>query len=167
MSSRLMRRTCTGSMPVTGLWPAAIGASRLHRLAPWMPLCTGSKPASAPWACTRSVIRRSAGMSESSHSRPSAYGDVSELGWISTSSVQTTAQPPSALTPRISASAVGSRWPMPLQWGTWKKRLRAVTGPIWTGSNRMSYRGSRVMAVRMLGTASAAHACGAGHRLID
>jgi len=48
---------------------------------------------------------------------------------ISTSSVQTTAQPPSALTPRMTACAVGSRWPMPLQCGTWKKRLRAVTGP--------------------------------------
>ena len=59
-------------------------------------------------------------------------------GWISTSSVQTTAQPPSAFTPRITACAVGSRWPMPLQCGTWKKRFRAVTGPIGTGSNRMS-----------------------------
>ena len=63
---------------------------------------------------------------------------TSEVGWISTSSVQTTAQPPSALTPRITACAVGSRWPMPLQCGTWKKRLRAVTGPSWTGSNRTS-----------------------------
>ena len=36
-----------------------------------------------------------------------------------TSSVETTAHPPSALTPRIAASADGSRQPMPLQWGTW------------------------------------------------
>ena len=68
---------------------------------------------------------------------------TSELGWISTSSVQTTAQPPSALTPRITACAVGSRWPMPLQCGTWKNRLRAVTGPSATGSKRTSWRGSR------------------------
>src|SRR5689334_2788499 len=33
---------------------------------------------------------------------------------------------------------------MPLQCGTWKKRLRAVTGPIWTGSNMTSYLGSRI-----------------------
>jgi hypothetical protein len=48
------------------------------------------------------------------------------------------AQPPSALTPRMTAWAVGSRWPMPLQCGTWKKRLRAVTGPSGTGSKRTS-----------------------------
>ena len=77
-------------------------------------------------------------MSSSSQRRPSAYGATSDEGWISTSSVQTTAQPPSALTPRMKASGVGSRWPIPLQWGTWKKRFRAVTGPIWTGSKRMS-----------------------------
>src|SRR6476661_10511631 len=34
---------------------------------------------------------------------------------------------------------------MPLQWGTWKNLLRAVTGPILTGSKRMSYRGSRTV----------------------
>ena len=73
-------------------------------------------------------------------------GVKSEDGWISTSSVQTTAQPPSAFVPRISATALGSRYPIPLQWGTWKKRFRAVTGPIWTGSNRMSYLGSRTLA---------------------
>ncbi len=33
--------------------------------------------------------------------------------------VQTTAQPPSALTPRMAAVARGIRWPMPAQWGTW------------------------------------------------
>ena len=35
---------------------------------------------------------------------------------------------------------------MPLQCGTWKKRLRAVTGPICTGSNRTSKRDGRVVA---------------------
>ena len=36
-------------------------------------------------------------------------GVISEVQWNSTCSVQTTAQPPSALTPRMWASAVGSR----------------------------------------------------------
>ena len=74
-----------------------------------IPLWQGSNPARAPCSCTCSAIRARAGMSRSSQSRPSVYGDTSELGWISTSSVQTTAQPPSALTPRMCASAVGSR----------------------------------------------------------
>ena len=34
--------------------------------------------------------------------------------------------------------ASGMAWPMPLQCGTWKKRFLAVTGPMRTGSNRMS-----------------------------
>jgi hypothetical protein len=34
-------------------------------------------------------------------------------------SVHTTAQPPSAFTPLITAIAVGQARPMPLQWGTW------------------------------------------------
>src|SRR5262245_33586993 len=82
-------------------------------------------------------------MSASSQIRPSTYGATSVEEWISTSSVQTTAQPPSAFTPRMTACAVGWRWPIPLQCGTWKKRLRAVTGPIGTGSKRTSKRGSR------------------------
>ena len=63
-------------------------------------------------------------------------GEISALGWISTSSVQTMPQPPSALMPRIAASLLGFRWPMPLQCGTWQNRLGAVTGPMATGSNR-------------------------------
>jgi hypothetical protein len=35
--------------------------------------------------------------------RPSMYGETSLDEWISTSSVLTTAQPPSAFTPRIAA----------------------------------------------------------------
>jgi hypothetical protein len=46
------------------------------------------------------------------------YGDTSLEGWISTSSVLTTAQPPSAFTPRMAAWARGRACPMPLQWGT-------------------------------------------------
>ncbi len=103
-----------------------------------MPLCTSSMPASEPCACTSATSRSWAGMSTSSHRRPSTKPPTSEVGWISTSSVHTTAQPPSALTPRITACAVGSRCPMPLQCGTWKKRFRAVTGPSSTGSKRTS-----------------------------
>ena len=86
---------------------SAIGASRLHRLAPWMPLWQGSIPASDPCSWILSVIRASAGMSASSQRRPSMYGLTSDVGWISTSSVHTTAHPPSALTPRMWAWAVG------------------------------------------------------------
>ena len=63
---------------------------------------------------------------------------MSLLGWISHSSVLTTAQPPSAFASRIAACASGIACPMPLQCGTWKKRLRATTGPIRTGSNSTS-----------------------------
>ena len=43
------------------------------------------------------------------------------------------------LTPRrMAIMALGKLMPMPLQCGTWKKRFLAVTGPIWTGSNRIS-----------------------------
>ena len=77
-------------------------------------------------------------MSRSSHRRASTYGVRSLLGWISHSSVEITPQPPSAFTSRMAACASGIAWPMPLQCGTWKKRFFVVTGPMWTGSNRMS-----------------------------
>ena len=54
-------------------------------------------------------MRASIGMSRSSQSRSSMNGVMSEVWWNSTCSVHTTAQPPSAFTPRIHASAVGSR----------------------------------------------------------
>jgi hypothetical protein len=110
----------------------------VERFAALSPLCTSSIPASAPWAWTASVSSAWAAMSASSQSRPSTYGVTSVEGWISTSSVHTTAQPPSALTARMAAWARGSRHPIPLQCGTWKKRLRAVTGPRRTGSKRTS-----------------------------
>src|SRR6201995_4063474 len=85
-----------------------------------------------------SAMRAIAGMSWSSQIRSSMNGVISDEWWISACSVHTTAHPPSAFTARISAWAGTSRYPMPLQWGTWKKRLRAVTGPIGTGSRRTS-----------------------------
>ena len=42
-------------------------------------------------------------------------GVISDVGWISTCSVQTTPQPPSALISRSLASALRSRYPMPVQ----------------------------------------------------
>jgi hypothetical protein len=72
-----------------------------------MPLCTSSMPASEPCSCTFSTSRTWAGMSASSQIRPSTYGERSDVWWISTSSVHTTAQPPSAFTPRMWACAVG------------------------------------------------------------
>ena len=45
-----------------------------------MPLCTSSIPASEPCACTCSTSRSCAGMSASSHSRPSMKPPTSELG---------------------------------------------------------------------------------------
>ena len=74
-----------------------------------MPLWQSSMPASAPCSCIASAMRASIGMSWSSHSRSSMKGVISELWWISACSVQTTAQPPSAFTPRIAAMGVGSR----------------------------------------------------------
>ena len=58
-------------------------------------------PASAPNSWTLSTIRASIGTSRSSHSRSSMKGVMSEVWWSSTCSVHTTAQPPSALTPRM------------------------------------------------------------------
>ena len=107
MSSRVMRRACTGSVPCTGRWPGPIGDSREYRFGAIMPLCTSSMPASDPCSCTRSTSRSWAGMSASSQIRPSMYGACSAEWWNSTSSVHTTAQPPSALTPRMAAWPLG------------------------------------------------------------
>ncbi len=121
-----------------------MGDSREYRLGAIMPPWTSSMPASESCSCTFSTRRAWAGMSASSQMRPSMYGACSAEWWNSTSSVHTTDQPPSALVPRMAAWPLGCSQPMPLQCGTWKKRLRAVTGPILTGSNRMSNRGSRM-----------------------
>ncbi len=74
-----------------------------------MPLCASSIPASAPPSWIAAAIRARDGRSSSSQIRSSMKGVMSEVGWISTCSVHTTAQPPSALTLRIAAWALGSR----------------------------------------------------------
>ena len=107
MSPLLIRRACTGSVVCTGRWAGPIGGWRTYRFAAVMPLWTSSIPASDPCSCTLSTSRACIGMSASSHSRPSMYPATSVEWCSSTSSVQTTAQPPSAFTPRISAWALG------------------------------------------------------------
>ena len=74
-----------------------------------MPLWHSCNPASAPLAFTASAMRASIGMSLSSQMRSSMKGEMSPEGWISTCSVHTTPQPPSALMARMVASAVASR----------------------------------------------------------
>ena len=102
-----------------GRCDGAIGASRVPQFATDAPWCMISIAASAPCSCTASAISAIAGMSRSSHSRPSWNGSQSPVGWISVSSVATTAQPPSALIPRSRASVSGWVQPMPVQCGTW------------------------------------------------
>ncbi len=57
--------------------------------------------------------------SSSSQSWAETYGDSSESRLTGEYSVQTAAQPPSALTPRCSAWEPGLRVPKPVQCGTW------------------------------------------------
>ena len=64
-------------------------------------------------------MRAMIGMSCLDPRRASIAGVTSPTGWKSHSSVQMTAQPPSALTPRMAAMEDGYWTPMPLQWGTW------------------------------------------------
>src|SRR3954449_7665991 len=66
------RDPVVGRVPPPPRAPRGGPPPRPRRLAPWIPLWTGSIPASAPWACTRSVILARAGMSSSFHSLPSA-----------------------------------------------------------------------------------------------
>ncbi len=110
MSASVMARACTGWYePLIGIAVGPSGTSREVRLALCMPPWVSSMPASAPCSWIFSAIRATAGMSRSSHRRSSMEGVRSAVWWISVSSVHTTAQPPSAFTPRMNASAVGSR----------------------------------------------------------
>ena len=61
MSSRVMRRACTGSVPCTARWPGPIGDSREYRFGAIMPPCTSSMPASDPCSCTVSTSRSCSG----------------------------------------------------------------------------------------------------------
>ena len=110
MSSRDIRRAWMGfTLPARGRWLGPIGGTLVNRLAAAMPVWVNSIAARVPWAWIASTTRGFAGMSSSSERRPSTYGEASGERWIATSSVETTAHPPSALTPRIAASAEGSR----------------------------------------------------------
>ena len=61
----------------------------------------------------------------------------------------------------VTAKNRGILWPMPLQWGTWKERFFAVTGPIRTGSKSTSKRGSLAISPPRLLTCLAN--CGTGY----
>ena len=93
----------------TGRWCGASGVSLVYRFGAFSPLWHSSIPASAPPSWIAPAILASAGRSWSSQIRSSMNGVMSEVGWISACSVHTTAQPPSALTLRSSAWALGSR----------------------------------------------------------
>jgi hypothetical protein len=54
------------------------------------------------------------------------------------------------LVPRKAALAPGRSDPGPAQCAVWKKRLRAILGPILTLSKRMSYLGSRAISGSLL-----------------
>ena len=95
------------------IWLGASGGSRLSRTFAFAPPCHSSTPASAPCACTASVISRSAATSPSSHSRAETYGSSSEVGEIEQYSVQTAPQPPSAFMPRCAACVCGFVTPKP------------------------------------------------------
>ena len=95
------------------------GGRRVSPFSPCTPECESSMPASAPWAWAASVISRRWRRSWSSHMRAEMYGVSSASGLTVQYSVQTAAQPPSALTARWAAWLHGFSTPNPVQWGTW------------------------------------------------
>ena len=86
---------------------APTGSRRESRFDAACPPCQSSTAASAPWRCTPSTMSACARTSSSSQSVAVGIGSSSELGWIEQYSVETTPQPPSALTARIAASDSG------------------------------------------------------------
>ena len=97
----------------------AAAGSRDSLFSPCAPVCDSSIPASAPCSCAASVVRRSASASPSSHIRADTYGVSSDSREMVAYSVQTAAQPPSALTARCAACDNGFSTPNPVQCGTW------------------------------------------------
>ena len=99
-------RSWRGSTDGSG--PGSI--SREYRLAAFMPPCASSIAASAPCSWIARVSAPAPECRESSHRRPSMIRrEIARVGWISTSSVLTTAQPPSAFTARMAAWLRGLR----------------------------------------------------------
>ena len=127
----------------------AAAGSRDSLFSPWTPVCDSSIPASAPSSCAR---RRSSATacrrSWSSHIRADTYGVSSDSGLIVQYSVQTAAQPPSALT---------ARWRglrprlLDAEPGAVRHLVEAVSQRLWadpTGSNRIWWRGSQAIGER-------------------
>ena len=102
--------TTSGSYSLA-IWLGASGTVRDSRPSTWMPPCQSSTAASAPCECASSAIRRSARTSPSSHRRAEMNGYSSLSGLIEQYSVETDAQPPSALMPRCRACVHGFATP--------------------------------------------------------
>src|SRR5580700_4118456 len=94
------------------------GGRRLVLFETEPPPCQSSIPASAPCACTASVIRACARTSFSSQRVAYGKGESSVLGWMDTYPVHTTPQPPSAFMPRKPALIRGIVLVIPLACGT-------------------------------------------------
>ena len=111
-----------GTTPVAkslASWDGAAEGSRDSEFSAWTPVCPSSMPASAPCSCASSHIRASIRRSWSSQIRAEMYGVSSDSALTAAYSVQTAAQPPSALTARCLACDHGFSTPNPVQWGTW------------------------------------------------
>ena len=95
------------------------GGSRVSQFSPCAPECESSIPASDPclWAASGTSARWA--RSWSSHIRAEMNGVSSASSETVQYSVQTAAQPPSALTARWAACDHGFSTPKPVQWGTW------------------------------------------------
>ena len=95
------------------------GGSRVSQFSPCAPECESSMPASDPcrWAASGTSARWA--RSWSSHIRAEMNGVSSASSETVQYSVQTAAQPPSALTSRWAACDQGFSTPKPVQCGTW------------------------------------------------
>ena len=119
MSARSIVLGTTSGSNSLAIWLGARGTVRDSRASTWMPPCHNSTAARAPCPCASSVMRRSARTSPSSHRRAETKGYSSLSGLIAQYSVQTEAQPPSALSERCRACVQGFSTPKPVQCGTW------------------------------------------------
>ncbi len=121
-SSTSLRRSdlviSLGTTPVAKSLASCDGptdASRDSEFSACTPVWPSSIPASDPSACASSHITESMRTSWSSHSRAATYGVSSDSALTAQYSVQTAAQPPSALTARCRDCDHGFSTPKPVQ----------------------------------------------------
>ena len=144
LSISLQERMNANGLPIADAPRAGTRLSSPHA---FRPPCQISTAASASCSWSMSHIRPRLRTSPSSQSRALTRWMSSLSGPIEQYSVQTAPQPPSAFIARKCDWKPGRSEPAPLQCATWKKRLGSVFGPIWIGSKRMSYLGSRAIVV--------------------